>query len=154
MQTIQLPNEVFLEEVRFQLKAGHTATFKVRGWSMRPFLEHARDKVLLVSPEKRPVKEGEVALVLANDKRYVLHRVIDIDEHGNCTLWGDGNIVGREYCTPDNVIGVAQGFYIGEKDRYYDVDGRAWRWYSWFWMHTTWMRRYLLFIYRVCYKLF
>ena len=153
MQTLQLPNEVFLEEVRYQLNAGHTTTFKVRGWSMRPFLEHERDKVLLVSPRKRPVKVGDVALVLATDKRYVLHRVVAIDRNGVCTLWGDGNVCGREYATPDNVIGVAQGFYIGRKERYFDVDGRVWRLHSWFWMHTTWARRYLLFAYRVYRKL-
>jgi len=153
MQTIQLPNHIFLEQVRKELKAGHTTTFRVRGWSMRPFLEHARDKVLLVSPERMPVKVGDVALVLADDGRYVLHRVVAIDEKGNCTLWGDGNVFGRETCTPDNVIGNAKGFFIGQKERYFDVSGRVWRMHSWFWMHTTCLRRYLLFLYRVCFKL-
>lgn len=152
-KTIMLPNAIFLEEVRRQLKAGHTVTFRVRGWSMRPFLEHARDAVFLVSPDERPVCVGDVALVLAKDGRYVLHRIVAIDAKGQCTLWGDGNVMGREVCTPDNVIGVAQGFYVGRKERYYSVDGRVWRWYSWFWMHTTYLRRYLLFAYRVCYKL-
>lgn len=151
-KTLFVPNHIFLEEVRRQLKAGHSATFRVRGWSMRPFVEHARDSVLLVSPKERPVRVGEVALVLANDGRYVLHRVVDIDASGCCTLWGDGNAVGREYCTPDNVIGVVQGFYIGKKERYYDVDGRLWRWYSWFWMHTSCIRRYELFLCRIWFK--
>lgn len=154
MVSIQLPNAIFLEEVRRQLKAGHTTTFRVRGWSMRPFLENARDKVLLVSPEAKPVQLGDVALVLTTDKRYVLHRVVGIDPQGRLTLWGDGNLVGREYCTPDNVIGVAKGFFVGEKDRYFDVTGRAWRWYSWWWMHTTMFRRLFLLTYRVFFKLF
>lgn len=153
IKSIQIPNHIFLEEVRRQLQAGHTATFRVRGWSMRPFLEHARDKVLLVSPHKRPVRVGCVALVLADDGRYVLHRVIAIDGAGNCTLWGDGNVIGRETCTPENVIGVAQGFYIGRKERYFDVDGRVWRGYSWFWMHTAPLRRFFLLFYRICAKL-
>ncbi len=125
-QTIQVPNRIFLEEVRRQLQAGHTATFRVRGWSMRPFLEHGRDKVLLVSPKRRA---------------------------GNCTLWGDGNIIGRETCTPENVIGVADGFYIGRKERFFHVDGRVWRCYSWLWMHVTAVRRYLLWAYRIGHKL-
>ena len=153
IKSIQIPNHIFLEEVRRQLQAGHTATFRVRGWSMRPFLEHARDKVLLVSPQRRAVSVGCVALVLADDGRYVLHRVIAIDGAGNCTLWGDGNVIGRETCTPDNVIGVAQGFYIGRKERYFDVDGRVWRGYSWFWMHTVPLRRFFLLLYRICAKL-
>lgn len=151
--SIRLPNDVFLEEVRRQLKAGHSAVFRLRGWSMRPFLEHERDKVLLVSTKERPVKLYDVAMVLADDGRYVMHRVVDIDKDGNCTLWGDGNVVGREHCTPDNIIGVAKGFYIGKKERYFDVEGRAWRWYSWWWMHTTCLRRYVLFIFRIIFKL-
>lgn len=154
MVTIQLPNAIFLEEVRRQLQAGHSATFRVRGWSMRPFLEHARDKVLLVSPSVRPVRVNDVALVLTVDRRYVLHRVVDVDDRGDCILWGDGNLVGRERCVAANVIGVAQGFYIGDKERYFDVDGGAWRCYSWWWMHTTFMRRWCLLLYRVLFYIF
>lgn len=153
-QSLQLPNSLFLEEVRRNLQAGHTVKFRVRGWSMRPFLEHARDKVLLVSPERHPVQVNDVALVLADDGRYVLHRVVEIDGEGNVTLWGDGNVVGRETARPDNIIGVAEAFYIGEKEKYRPVTGRAWRWHTWFWMHTTWLRRYLLFAYRVWRKVF
>lgn len=148
-----LPNEVFLEEVRRQIKAGHTTTFRVRGVSMRPFLEHERDKVLLASAETQGVRVGDVALVLADDGRYVLHRVVEVDADGGVTLWGDGNVAGREHASAQNVIGVARGFYIGRKEKYYDVSGRAWRWYSWWWMHTTPLRRYVLFLYRQILKL-
>lgn len=152
-RVLEVPNNVFLEEVRCQLKAGHTATFRVRGWSMRPFLEHARDKVLLVPTDRRPVKVGDVALVLDTMGRYVLHRVVALSPDGSCTLWGDGNVMGREQATAENVIGVAQGFYIGRKERYVDVDSRQWRWYSWLWMHTTPLRRWVLLGYRVMRKI-
>lgn len=150
--TIQLPNEVFLEEVRRQLKAGHTTTFRVRGWSMRPFLEHGRDKVLLLSPQRVAPTVGCVALVLTDDRRYVLHRVVEVSPEGRCTLWGDGNICGRETCSLDNVIGVAGGFYVGRKERFFDVNGRAWRWYSWWWMHTSRLRRWQLLFFRLLFK--
>ena len=153
LKTIDVPNHIFLEEVRQQLKAGRTTTFRVRGWSMRPFLENGRDKVLLVSPQRRPVRVGEVALVLTTQNRYVLHRVVAVDADGQCTLWGDGNTRGREWCTPDNVIGIAEGFYLGRKERFVSVDSRLWRAYSWWWMHTTWARRWQLLFYRVCFKL-
>ena len=153
-QTIEIPNHIFLEEVRRQLQSGHTATFRVRGWSMRPFLENGRDKVLLLSPQKRPVHEGDVALVLTTERRYVLHRVIRVEADGRCTLWGDGNVMGREEATPDNVIGVAQGFYIGRHERYVDVDSRLWRSYSWLWMHLSPLRRWLLLAYRVLFKIY
>ena len=152
MNIVTLPNHIFLEEVRLQLQAGHTVTFRVRGWSMRPFLESARDKVLLLPPRERPVRLGDAALVLTDDHRYVLHRVIHIDAEGRCTLWGDGNVYGRETCSADNVIGVAKGFFIGRRERFVSVDGRLWRSYSWLWMHTTLLRRPLLLAYRIIFK--
>lgn len=152
MESVQLPNNLFLEEVRYQLKQGHTVTFRVKGWSMRPFLENARDKVLL-GPVDREIKVGDVALILANDGRYILHRVVAIDKEGNCTLWGDGNVVGRETCTSDNVIGLARGFYRGKKEKYFDCQGKTWQRYSAFWIGVSSYRRYFLFIARILFKL-
>lgn len=152
MESVQLPNNIFLEEVRYQLKQGHTVTFRVKGWSMRPFLENARDMVLL-GPVDREIKVGDVALILANDGRYILHRVVGIDGKGNCTLWGDGNVVGRETCTPDNVIGLARGFYRGKNEKYFDCEGKVWQRYSAFWMGVSRFRRYFLFIARILFKL-
>lgn len=152
-KTIQLRNEIFLEMVREDLKKGHTATFRVRGWSMRPFLENARDKVLLKPVPAEGVAVGDVALVQADDRRYVLHRVIGVDPDGGCTLWGDGNCRFYEHASASNIIGVAKGFFIGKKERYYDCQGRVWRAYSWFWMHVSPVRRLLLLLYRILYKL-
>lgn len=152
METVRLPNNIFLEEVRYQLQQGHTTTFRVHGWSMRPFLENARDKVLL-APVTREVKKGEVALVLTDDNRYVLHRVIAVDSEGRCTLWGDGNAFGRETCSKENVIGLAKGFYRGKNLKYYDCSGKTWLRYSSFWMGVSRYRRYFLFVVRILYKL-
>ncbi len=147
VRTCQMPNHILLEEVRFQLNAGHTVTLRVRGNSMRPFLESGRDKVLLSPP--RQLYVGDVALVLANDGRYILHRVVGVEADGSCTLWGDGNVWGREYATADNVIGVAIGFYRFKSEKYYSCESRCWRRYSAFWMCTTpFVRRCLLFIHR------
>lgn len=147
VRTCQMPNHILLEEVRFQLNAGHTVTLRVRGNSMRPFLESGRDKVLLSPP--RPLHVGDVALVLANDGRYILHRVVGVGADGSCTLWGDGNVRGREYATADNVIGVAIGFYRYEREKFCSCESKCWRWYSAFWMRTTpFVRRCLLFLHR------
>jgi hypothetical protein len=140
----KVPNEVLLEEVRRQLAAGHTASFRVYGVSMRPFLESGRDKVLLAPP--RDVRVGDVVLVLTDDERYVLHRVVALDPDGGCTLWGDGNVCGREHCSADNVIGVAQGFWRGKK--FYACSDKTWQRYSRWWMRLSPLRRYLLFAYR------
>ena len=147
IETRQMPNHILLEEVRRQLQAGHTVTLRVKGNSMRPFLESGRDKVLLAAPTT--TKIGDVALILADDGRYILHRVVALDEDGGCTLWGDGNVRGREHASAENIIGVANGFYRYKSERYCSCDSLRWRCYSAIWMHTTpFMRRSLLFLYR------
>lgn len=47
---IQFANADFLPEVVKMLNQGHTVTLRLRGFSMRPFLENDRDKALLVKP--------------------------------------------------------------------------------------------------------
>lgn len=118
---------------------------------MRPFLEDDRDKVRLVSPDRRPIRTGEVVLAHTDDGRYVLHRVVDMDG-SHCLLMGDGNVAGRERCAVGQVIGVAEGFYLGRKERYCAADGKVWRALSWLWMHTLWARRPLLCLYRGWHK--
>ena len=48
--TVELPNEIFLKEVRALIADGHDVTLRVRGVSMRPFLEDRRDKIVLTRP--------------------------------------------------------------------------------------------------------
>jgi hypothetical protein len=140
----RVPNHILLEEVRRQLAEGHTATFRVYGVSMRPFLESGRDKVLLAPPAE--VRVGDVALALIDGGQYVLHRVVAVDDGGNCTLWGDGNARAKEHCTARNVIGVAQGFWRGA--RYYACADPTWQRYSRWWMRLAPMRPFLLFFVR------
>ena len=147
IETRQMPNHILLEEVRRQLRAGHTVTLRVKGNSMRPFLESGRDKVLLAPPQA--VKIGDVALILADDGRYILHRIVALDRDGGCTLWGDGNVRGREHASAENIIGIASGFYRYKSEHYYSCDSLRWQCYSAIWMHTTpFMRRCLLFLHR------
>ena len=150
-QRVQVSNEAFAQEVSAQLQAGHSVTFRVLGCSMRPFLEDDRDKVRLVSPDRRPIRTGEVVLAHTDDGRYVLHRVVDMDG-SHCLLMGDGNVAGRERCAVGQVIGVAEGFYLGRKERYCAADGKVWRALSWLWVHTLWARRPLLCLYRGWHK--
>ena len=50
--TVELPNEIFLGEVKRLIADGHDATLRVRGFSMRPFLEDRRDKIVLTRPTR------------------------------------------------------------------------------------------------------
>ena len=67
------------------LNEGHTVTLRLRGYSMRPFLENDRDKALLVKPST--IKVGDPVLAEITPRHFVLHR-IDSIEGDNVTLRG------------------------------------------------------------------
>lgn len=47
MEEIKCPNAVILPEIVKLMDEGHTITLRLRGFSMRPFLEDNRDKALM-----------------------------------------------------------------------------------------------------------
>ena len=72
----ELPNDAWLGEVTQMLREGKSYAIYVKGYSMRPFIEHTRDRVFL---EKR----GD-----------------------RLTLQVDGNVKGVELCREQDVSGV------------------------------------------------
>ena len=139
-------NHLFMQEIRrmFNEEGKKSVTFIVRGFSMRPFLENGRDKVILVPPRKP--KTGDVVLAEIMEKRYALHRVIAIKD-GVYTMQGDGNPKRmKERFTEKKIIGIADAFV--RKGKYISVRSFKWRAYSFIWKMAKPFRRVLLAIYR------
>ena len=143
--TLIIPNSILIPQIKQLIKEGRTTTFIVRGFSMRPFLEDKRDKVILAPHQQ--LKKGDVVLAEIQPQMYVLHRIIHM-EADQVTLQGDGNIIGTEICRLHNVIGVAIGFYRKSRPRPDMVTGWKWRIYSFIWMKLRPLRRILLAVYR------
>ena len=107
---MEIPNHILLGSARDAIKDGHTVTISVKGWSMRPFLEHLRDKVVLDNPQG--AKIGDAVLAEISSGHFVLHRIIDIKHtQEDCqldeiTLMGDGNIHGTEQCLRKDICGI------------------------------------------------
>ena len=141
---VKMANSVLLPEIVRLLNEGHTVTLRLRGFSMRPFLEDGRDKALLtkaVSP-----KVGDPVLAEIEPKHFVLHRIISI-QGDNVVLRGDGNL-GVEHCKLGDVKGAVIGFYRKGRSKLDRTDGKKWRTYSWIWTRLYPTRRYLLAFYR------
>lgn len=138
-------NHLFMQEITRAFSSGKkSVTFVVRGFSMRPFLEDGRDKVILVPP--REPKIGDVVLAEVREQIYALHRVIKIED-GVFTMRGDGNpLQMTEQFTLDKIIGLADGFI--RKGKLVGTDSRKWRLYSATWNALKPFRRILLAIYR------
>ena len=141
--SVELPNEMFLKEVCTLIAGGHDVTLRVRGVSMRPFLEDRRDKIVLTRP--RAPKVGDAVLAEIAPGKYVYHRIINIEED-KVTLKGDGNVYCTEQCEIKDI--AASTKQLIRKSRNYSPEGRAWRWYSALWPSNLFVRRVLLAIHR------
>lgn len=142
-RVIEVPNRVLIAEVRRVLQEGRSATFRVRGRSMRLFLADNRDLVRVERRAPEEVRTGDVALAETAPEHYVLHRVTA--RHGNrLTLMGDGNIAGTESCLDTDVVGVVTAFYRKGRAVPDLATGLKWRAYSWLWLRLKPLRRVIL----------
>ena len=141
---VRFNNSEFLPEVVKMLNERHTVTLRLRGFSMRPFLEDGRDKALLTKPVT--IKKGDAVLAEGTPGHYVLHRIISIKGE-NVVLRGDGNI-GVERCSLADIKGFAIGFYRKGRTKLDRTNGLKWRVYSLVWTTLFPLRRYLLAFYR------
>lgn len=147
MKTVALPNEVLIPAIKSAIDEGHTVTFCVRGFSMRPFLEDRRDQVVLSPLGDKTVRTGDVILAEIYPQHYVLHRVVS-RQSDTLTLRGDGNVWGTEKCSISNVIGRATCFLRGKSQRPCSTAGLKWKVYSLLWPQAPLIRRILLAAYR------
>lgn len=144
MKEIRFANEQIIPEVIRMLEDGHTVTLRLRGNSMRPFLEDNRDKALLAKPHTPKV--GQAVLAEIAPQKYVLHRIVSLQaEH--VVLRGDGNL-GTEHCQRCDIKGVVLGFYRKGRKHMDSTEGYKWKVYSWLWGNLYPIRRYLLAAYR------
>ena len=142
--SVELPNEIFLKEVRQLIVDGHDVTLRVRGFSMRPFLEDRRDKIVLTRLTRTP-QVGDAVLAEIAPGKYVYHRIVEIED-GKVTLRGDGNVYGTEQCSVHDVVAATK--HLIRKGKTYSPEGKAWRSYSALWPSWTLARRILLAIHR------
>ena len=143
---LQFPNAELLPEIVKMLNEGHTITLRLRGFSMRPFLEDNRDKALFTKPILENLKVGDPVLAETMPSHFVLHRIINI-EGEKVTLLGDGNLI-SEHCKLEDIRGAIVGFYRKNRPTLDRIDGRKWKTYSTVWMKLRPIRRILLGFYR------
>lgn len=148
LATKYIKNETFIPIIKEYINKGKNVKFRVRGYSMRPFLENDRDCAIISPIDKEKIKTGDVVLAEISENKYVLHRVAK-REGNTITLRGDGNVYGFEYCEVDNIIGIAKAFILGtSKEKKIRTTSYSWIIYSFLWPNNSFLRRFFLFIYR------
>ena len=139
----ELPNDAWLGEVSQMLNEGKPYAIYVKGYSMRPVIEHTRDRVFL---EKRDTYNvGDAVLAQIAPGHYVLHRIIE-KQGDDLTLQGDGNVKGVELCKVQDVSGVVTQYI--RPHRIIPADDPKLIRRIKLWRKLRPIRRYLLFIYK------
>lgn len=130
------------------IEENHTVAYPIRGRSMRIFIEHDRDKVVLApfAPEK--LRRGDVVLAQISAERFVLHRIIHA-EGELLTLMGDGNLNETEHCRRRDVSALAVGFLRKGRKKPDRTSGWKWRIYSELWVRLSPCRKSLLLAWRL-----
>ena len=123
------------------LKQYGKLTYRVVGTSMLPLLRQKRDLFIAEPKTERRCKVGDVALFLRPPNRYVLHRVIAVNEHDYTTL-GDHSINPEHGVTDADILAVMTGYVRGGK--VHQVTERGYRIYTAVWLHTRGLRVFLL----------
>lgn len=144
-------NNLLFEDIAKIIAEGKSVTLKTKGNSMRPFIIGGRDSVVLKNLNSRPLESGDIVLAkLSSPSRYVLHRVISLQEN-RVTLMGDGNIIGKEYCTLQDVVARVESIVKGGGSAYIvNPYTKSEKIKAKIWFRLLPFRRYLLFLfYRV-----
>lgn len=145
IKEVTIPNEVLLPAIVDLLNEGHTVTLRLRGNSMRPYLQNNRDCALLRKATEPTV--GEPVLAEIAPGKFVFHRIIRIDKD-DVVLQGDGNI-GVERCRLYDVKAQTIGFYRKGRKKLETIPNCRWNVYSFLWTKTLRLRPYMLRIMRI-----
>lgn len=140
-----MPNNDYIISEAIRLVAeGVSVTLPVDGRSMLPFIIGGKDSVILQKPANPKV--CDVVLAWVDGCRYVVHRIIYIRGE-DVILMGDGNLVGTEHCSLDDIKAIATHVVDTKGKRHYLYN--RWRLLgARVWFRLRPVRRYLLAIYR------
>ena len=127
-----------------ELESGRPVIVFTSGISMEPLLHDKKKKNathVLVMPVNGKCEVGDMPLVLLPDGRYIIHRIICVDEKESGIFYrtrGD-NCIGCEYIQDKAVLGVVREIYY--KNRTVKVTDKGYLFYVKLWMKLYPMRR-------------
>ena len=120
----------------------------ITGTSMLPLLEEGKALAEVEASDKKQLKKGDVVLYKKNDNTLVLHRIIKIEGEDNFTVLGDHQFKNAERVNKQQIIAIAQGFFINGS--YVDENTRWYRIYKRIWLSSLTLRRCCLSIQTHC----
>lgn len=101
------------------LDSGGKIPIVVSGYSMRPFLEHAKDTVWVRSCNKEDIKVNDILLYKRKNGSLILHRIVKLLPDNRLLMCGDAQ-VDCEVIERDCIIGIV--YEIERKSRRFSAD--------------------------------
>ena len=114
--------------VEREIEENGAYVLKTSGASMLPLFKSGRD-IVIVSKPTHPLKKYDVALYRGAGGRYILHRVIRVNE-GGYVMRGD-NTFYNESVGASDVVGVLTAFIRGDKR--HEISELGYKFYSRLW---------------------
>lgn len=118
-----------------ELKAGKPIVTFTSGSSMEPLL-YERKTHVVIEPLVKELEVGELPIFLRKDGKYVIHRIIRVDN--SCYYTRGDNCIGIERVPKEQVLGkVAEIYRNGKRIKVTDFGYKI---YVKFWMFTSGLR--------------
>ena len=111
------------------------------GDSMMPMLRDRENIVEIVRAEEQ-LKKYDLPLYKRPDGKYVLHRILKVKK--DCYVTCGDNRYGRETVPKEWIVGVASGYFKGEK--FISVKSRKHRFYIHLWCDFFYIRAGMIWI--------
>ena len=128
------------------IESGGEATLRVTGNSMLPLFRDRKNDVVLIKCDPSTLKRGDILFYRRDNGKHVLHRIIKVNED-SFDLTGDAQWEIEKGLPKSNSLALAKGYFT-ESGKYVSCNSLRHRLYSFLWMNTLFIRRWLLAIYR------
>lgn len=115
------------------------------GNSMRPLIRHSKDGIVLEQYKGQKLTVGDMAFYKRDNNRYVLHRIVDVDDNGNFTMLGDNQTDKEAGIRPDQIIAVPSA--VIRENKTVSVKSAGYKHYAKFWVKSKVFRRFNIFLF-------
>lgn len=132
----------YLNTMKELIEQGETVPVPVAGISMRPFLSHHKDTVMIQKPSS-PLKKGDIVLYQRIDQQFVLHRILKVNPNHTYDIIGDAQCVIEHNVPRSQIIGIA--IQAERNGKWITPKNIIWKYYSKVWIHTISLRKLYLF---------
>ncbi len=145
MNSIEVKTEEIFKVMQIAFENNQSFILKIRGTSMFPLLHNQKDLVRL-NPITSDLKKKDIVLYRRNDGAYVLHRIIKIS-NGIYSMAGDNQRIIETPIYREQILAIVTHLIKNNKE--IDVKkNKKYRFYTWFWCLSLFMRACILKIIR------